>query len=167
MRKSSNLVIAAWALVSSHVAAQESPPPIYVFGEEGTAANASCNADYASAIAAVSAALRYNRVPLATEQEFTQNRALGFYVNMNAQEDVMESGRRLESCGVALNLSLESIDAVLNPIDGRRYVVVIKYCERRSLLAWHRATMQSEINNKLRDYVDQCLAQYASRRLAG
>jgi hypothetical protein len=142
---------------------QQDLPPIYVSGEAEAPGLQACQVSYLSARAAVEAALRYSRVPVATRDDYVRSRAIRAYVNINA----IRHSATHQTCSADVSLQFHAGGRIVDPTTGRTHDATIEFCELGSLLIWEISGLQARINSQLRDYVDQCIVEYrASIRTA-
>ncbi len=134
------------------LAATAPPPPIYISPEEDDDTMRKCGLSHSSAVAAVLAALRYNRVASATEQEWLDDKALRFSISITA----------LESCAVALSADLGTSTFVTNPVDNSIMFAEIVFYDSGAIFTG--SNMQSRLNDRLRRYLDEALAEYERKR---
>jgi opacity protein-like surface antigen len=148
--------VAALLAASSSAALAAPVPPVWVTGEEETPDFARCGLSYASALAAAAAAFRYNRVALASKDDWTDDRALRLYVNLNA----LQTGG---SCAVAIHVQLDTATATTNPVTHRGQFATVVYAWEGSLLTGPASTLQNRVNADIRDAVEKCVATYERR----
>lgn len=77
-------IVAVGVATTSTVAYPQSAPPIYVLGQEDDQEMRACGLSYLASLAAVQAALRYNRVSQATKEDWFADKALRMYANVGA-----------------------------------------------------------------------------------
>lgn len=148
------LILVAVTLAASPASSQEFPP-IYVYGEDDDAELEACTVAHARVIAAVEAALRYNRVSVASREAAISSEALQAYVNVNAVEL-----DRL--CAVSLSLSLEDWESVRSDVTGRVHRTRVIFCNKATLMTGVKADLQSRANAWVRDSTDACLSEFSA-----
>lgn len=144
------------ALVSGASQAQErSLPPVFVYAEADDAANIKCAVLKASYISAAEAALRYNRVSVASREDAMSKRALLLYLNANVIS--MTSNM----CVVSFGIVLKSRAFVTNPVTSDIQFADIVYCDRGSMLTGGPIGLTTRVNDLVKRLVDTCLSTYA------
>lgn len=138
----------------------ETMPPVWVVGEEDDAQLTRCGLSYASTIASVEAALRYNRVTLASKDDWMAERALRAYVNLNAFEIESVSGRSTGLCAVSIAFFVGTATHITNPVSQKRQWARVEFCTDGVLATWNLNNAQTTTNARLRDYVDACVSKY-------
>lgn len=156
--------IASMLLFLTQPACADPVPPVFVTGETDDAGMNRCNLTYSSATAAVEATLRYNRIPIATQEDFLADRAIEFYVNINAFEITRADGVGTGSCAIGLYGSLETAGQTYDPIHKNMKLAEIHYCNKLGLLVLHPIDAQQKINDTLMQYANQCISEYAKLR---
>lgn len=129
-------------------------PPINVSGEDDDAEMRACGISHASAEAASEAALRYNRVQLASDDAYIKSKAINLYVNLN----VINLG---QNCVISLSLSLRSSGYALNPVTKERQWSSFIYCEKGAILSWQKSDARRKVSEKVTDFTNQCLREYS------
>lgn len=120
---------------------------VEVFGEYDDDLNGSCQARHDSAVAAVEAALRYNRV------EVGKTPVKG-YINLMA----MSLSETL--CVVKVSIEFYANVQAVVPTLGSRFVEA-HVCDRGGVLTGSPSGMQSRVNSALRDMTDACVSEIA------
>lgn len=141
-----------WLLVTiffSNLSQAQSISNVYVFGEKDSQANISCRASYDSSVAAVKAALRYNRISLAD----SPNNDFNIYVNINNFE--VDSS----SCAIAISMEVSFYDIAFIPKTKKSSFLRTVLCHRGSSGFLRKSSMQSDINTTLKGYVDECVTE--------
>ena len=148
-----------------NAAAQSDMPRVHVFGEDDSESMRECQLSHDIAVATVESVLRYNRIGLASRDDYQAQQAIAAYVNLNAIRDRYDTGRVGSFCSASIRFSLRSIAAVPNPATGAQHVANIVYCEKGSLLSWEAVGLQARVNETLRNFVNACLSEYEEYRL--
>lgn len=152
MRKAG--AVAAVGLCVTQAEAQ-SPSAVYVMGEsEDSPGIKECSLSYSSATSAIEAALRYNGVKLATEQQVLADEAIRAYVNINALHEA-------RGCFASVKLAFDTIQIVPLPITlkmGDSIVGTVRFCERETVMSGPTYDFQARINQWLRDSTDVCIS---------
>ncbi len=121
---------------------------MYVFSESNSESDIKCKFDYSSSIAAVKAALRYNRI-----QEADRNISnINVYININSFEVTKDE------CAVAFSIDFQKHG--LLSIDGTSNKVIAKksYCDKNASGYLNKLNIQTMINDRLKQFVDQCVS---------
>jgi len=121
---------------------------VFVFSEKGNERNEKCNVSYESAVAAVKASLRYNRVPVVA----TDTSPFSLYINLNNHEF---SSR---ACSIAINLHVYFYAPVNVPYTNKKPFLKTMLCERTTAGVLDKINQQSSINTELKSMVEECLA---------
>jgi hypothetical protein len=158
--KSFMVLVASIATFSTEASAQELPP-IFVYAEDIDDSETACGIRQASLVAAVESALRYNRVSIANNDDYINDRALSIYVNMMAAPINYESGRGTGSCYGSPMLSLETSFRVTNPVTGTMNWATVTFCRKRSLVIRRQADFAAEIDRGLSEMASECVSEYA------
>lgn len=142
------------------MAAAETMPKFYVYGEEDTVpALKACSVSHAAGITAVKAELRRAQLGI-EENSKSPETVMDAYVNINAMQIKSEP----QICAYSIGLNFETFDELANPFAGGKEVAKISYCSKGSLMVWPKQTAQAEIDNSLRTYVRDCLDLYRKRK---
>lgn len=127
---------------------------IYVSSEKEDQDMRKCGISYDALTAAVKGTLRYNRIPIATEQDYFGDRANNLYVNVTAFP-IDET-----NCAAALAIKLENHTKVMDPVAGQERWADIVYCDKTQLLNWNRYKIEDELIGSAKQFTEQCLADY-------
>lgn len=141
------------------VAAQETMPKFYVYGEDDDAADLqTCRVSHQEAIALVKSQLRGAGMAVETNQD-AEGPVMDTYVNINA----LPLDASPASCAYNFELTFETFTEAANPFTGESEFAKLTYCSRGSLMIWQKAEAQQAVHDSLRGYVRDCLAKYRSR----
>lgn len=134
-------------------------PKFYVYGEDDTQADMrTCKVTHASAITTVQSELRRAGIVIQTDSKDPEA-VMDAYINITAMPIQAASA----SCTYNFELSYESYSEVPNPFTSASEFTKLTYCNKGSLLVWDKANAQGAINDKLREYVRECLTKYKGR----
>ena len=134
-------------------------PKFYVYGEDDTPADMrACKVTHAAAIAVVQSELRGAGIVIQTDSKDPEA-VMDTYINITAMPIPSASA----SCTYNFELSYESYNEVPNPFTSANEFTKLTYCNKGSLMVWDKATAQTAINDKLREYVRECLTKYKGR----
>ena len=122
---------------------------VYVFSEKDNKANVSCGASNDSSVAAIKAALRYNRISLAD----SENSDFSIYLNIN--NFVVNSNE----CAITINMQVYFYDFAVMPKTKKSVFLKTMLCEKGATGYLDKLTMQSNINTTLKSNVDECVAE--------
>ena len=147
-----SVVLLCWLLMTGAGVAQERPvPPVFVFGESDDDELRQCGVSHRSAISQVQATLRSNRISVSTSATSDN---FQMYVNVNAGPAAQ--GR----CAYNISLEFGSYGMTLVRSTDEAIFSRSVFCEKGSLLFWDPSTAQTQVNNNMADYVNQCLSEY-------
>jgi hypothetical protein len=161
MRKLFGSVLAFAAAIGPVLptAAQEQMPKFYVYGEDDSPADMrTCKVAHAAAITAVQSELRGAGIVIQTNSSDSEA-VMDVYLNIGA----MPIPSAKESCTYNFEINFESFNEVPNPFTSASEFTKLTYCSKGSLMVWDKATAQTTINDKLRNYVRECLTKYKGR----
>jgi hypothetical protein len=139
-------------------------PAMYVAGEKDTPQMIACMVSYSEAMDTVRAALRFNRVEIATRQDWLADKALRAYVNISALSQQYVSGQSIGSCSVRVDLEIGTATTIINPVTGESQFSQVLFCNRGGILQWERSTLAVKIKNSLETYVNACVTEYTTVR---
>lgn len=141
-----SIYIASVLLPTSGIRAE--PLKILVFTEDQTSNLSTCGVSYETLKYNVEAAIRYNQ-----QLPVSENQDLYAYLNMNALE--IDN----KNCGVSFSLEFYKtlIDSSLP--DGKLRPVIGELCQKGGLFLYSKTQVQAALSDKLRNYVDECLAR--------
>lgn len=132
-------------------------PPVYVLGEEETAALRSCNLSHASATATAEATLRHSQIQVASRDDYLADRAVQLYVNLNA----LDLG---STCAVNISVSLNLYAVVDNPMTEKSETATIQFCDEGGLISWNKYEANRKVREIITDSVNKCISQYANKK---
>jgi len=144
--------IRLWLLLAicfSSSAQAQSIANVRVFSELDNKANLNCGASNDSAVAAVKAALRYNRISIAD----APNNDFSIYLNINNFEVASKE------CAIAIDMQVYFYAFTQVPKTKKSIILKTLLCERGSAGYLDKSSMQSNINTKLKGYVDECVTE--------
>jgi hypothetical protein len=145
----------AFCCFGSAAQAQEFPP-VHVLSEQDDDDARTCQVSNSSSKAAVESELRYNRVPIATREQYVQLEALRVYVEFNALE--IPGG-----CVVSHRISLGNYQPVLLLVTGKAMNATVEICNKGGIMSGPSHNLQSRLNAAFRDYTSQCLSEYQKK----
>jgi hypothetical protein len=148
------LLIALAIFCKPIVAFGQSTPTFYVFGENDDRDKdfSECLVTHKSSISAVQSALRYNQMNVSLSRDFEAIRA---YININSMSALENSS----ACFYSISLEFSSYVIDVKTPAGAPTHGKIVFCDKASMLSWNRYTAQSQINNTLKIFVDECVAE--------
>ena len=129
-------------------------PPIYVMGENDDADMQACNVRYASAIATVEAALRFNRISIGSEQDYFAGKAIKAYTNINIMHQA-------QGCIINVEVTFKTHALIDNPVVHTKQWADIVFCSRAQLRTAAASLAQAGINGWLTGAVNECISEYA------
>ena len=141
------------------LAQAEAMPKFYVYGETDDAVGLTeCKVSHASGILAVQAELKAKGITIQYDSKDPEA-VMDTYLNLTA---MTIPGRKGE-CTYNFELAFESFNEVGNPFTGAKEFTKLTYCSKGSLMVWDTKTAQATMNDKLREYVGECLSRYRGR----
>jgi hypothetical protein len=162
MRRTLRTMAAILALSAPTLASPafaETMPKFYVYGEDDdTTSLTQCKVSHASAIAAVQSELKAKGIVIQYDSKDPET-VMDTYLNLTA----MTIPSRKGDCTYHFDLSFESFNEVANPFTGAKEFTKLTYCSKGSLMVWDAKSAQATINDKLREYVGECLTRYKGR----
>jgi hypothetical protein len=122
----------------------------YAYGEEDSKSNILCQFSNKSAISAMESALRYNRVNIVRSSE--KSGIIKFYTAITNWE-VDKS-----NCSVNMHLDVHDYKAIQLPGSNKLIYSKVIFCERSVTGFLGKLEMQTNINAKIKESVDECLS---------
>ena len=122
---------------------------VRVISEPDSKANLSCGASGESAVAAVKAALRYNRI------SNTDSPANDFSIYLNINNFEVSS----KECAIGLEMHVYFYAITQVPKTKKSLLLKTLLCEKGFIGYLDKPNMQSNINFKLKSYVDECVTE--------
>ncbi len=151
------LAVSAPSLASPALA--ETMPKFFVYGEDDdTTSLTQCKVSHASAIAAVQSELKAKGIVIQFDSKDPEA-VMDTYINLTAMTIPGSKG----DCTYNFELAFESFNEVANPFTGAKEFTKLTYCSKGSLMVWEAKTAQGAMNDKLREYVGECLTRYKGR----
>lgn len=136
----------------SSMATAQTYPEFHVFGEKDDSDNTECRASNVSAVAAVEAALRNNRIVI-TSKKFGKN-VVSAYVNIIALQN--NNG----TCHVSYSLQLYDMLFTTDNFTQKIFIGKVVFCDRGALASGSPQHVYSEMQSTLPDFANQCVTEY-------
>lgn len=153
--------ICANLLIAPVVAKADPIPPLYVFGDLAVDSASQCNLTMTASVSAAEAALRFNRVQVASETDFFGNKALAIYLKLNAFEIKRVGSVGTGSCAVSLSLELGTYSGTYDPVARNSKYGKLVYCENSTLIVIEKMQAQNSVNDSIMEYVNECISTYS------
>lgn len=135
-------------------AAAQTLPAIGILTEEDDDDLRLCQVSHESAAVAARAALRYNRISVASLNESDWH----LYINLTALP-IERGGQGAGRCAVSAGISLRGYQSIDSKPLQQTYFATVDYCERGAVVTWNAATAQTAINSAIKGWVDECVAE--------
>jgi hypothetical protein len=148
------------AILGGQPAFADTVPAVYVTAVDADDAGmAACGLTYSAATATAQAALRYNRVVLASREQYFADKAINLAIGINAFE-IRRGGEGTGTCAVNLDVTLGTFTRTIDPVYKNIKWATVQYCNKSSLFTVSRFGAQGNIDQSITQFTNECISKY-------